>query len=310
MEKIDLYTSVADMFTKFFNVNDKYYREINKKVGNVIHINTDTINQILQLLLKKEDENKIHNDVMQDLLNGVISITNMEIHVNDDHESEFITHVVIKDNYYDIINEAKNEGKDKIIGCLLLDVLNQTVAIDIVYVVDCSECCSYSDEFCLGFGKFCLVEKRGKDIIKSNIKYIFDIAYKMASSCIVFFTTINLAMLHPVIKKAFNKTTTESRLVDNKKPKKKDKKYKKQKLVYIKCIKVTTEDINAEIEKSPYTRHTLCWYVCGHWRTYKDGRKVFIKPYWKGVLRDSKENVEEPRERKIDPEYINIDTEE
>ena len=50
----------------------------------------------------------------------------------------------------------------------------------------------------------------------------------------------------------------------------------------------------------------MLWYVAGHWRTYKDGRKIFIKPHWKGPLRDSKNKIGiETRERVIPIEEKN-----
>ncbi len=43
-------------------------------------------------------------------------------------------------------------------------------------------------------------------------------------------------------------------------------------------------------------RKCLVWYVIGHWRTYKNGKIIFVQPYWKGELRDIKRNLDE-RER-------------
>lgn len=48
-------------------------------------------------------------------------------------------------------------------------------------------------------------------------------------------------------------------------------------------------------------RHTLCWYVIGHTRHYKSGKKVWIDGYWKGPLRDTKKNLDDGRERIITP---------
>ena len=46
-------------------------------------------------------------------------------------------------------------------------------------------------------------------------------------------------------------------------------------------------------------RHTMSWYVIGHWRTYKDGHQTFIKGHWRGPLRAAKSSSE-LREREID----------
>jgi hypothetical protein len=54
-----------------------------------------------------------------------------------------------------------------------------------------------------------------------------------------------------------------------------------------------------EAEKT-YHRKCLVWHVIGHWRTYKNGTKIFIQPYWKGVLRKVKKACDvEPRSREL-----------
>jgi hypothetical protein len=40
----------------------------------------------------------------------------------------------------------------------------------------------------------------------------------------------------------------------------------------------------------------MLWWVIGHWREYKNGKRVFIKGYWKGPGRYSKISPQE-RER-------------
>lgn len=51
--------------------------------------------------------------------------------------------------------------------------------------------------------------------------------------------------------------------------------------------------------KGEFHRHCLVWYVRGHWRTLKSGKKVFVKPQWRGPLRETKRNFDLGRERKI-----------
>ncbi len=43
-----------------------------------------------------------------------------------------------------------------------------------------------------------------------------------------------------------------------------------------------------EEEIKHYERHMLGWTVRGHWRTYQNGKKVWIKPH----VRGDKDNVE------------------
>lgn len=51
--------------------------------------------------------------------------------------------------------------------------------------------------------------------------------------------------------------------------------------------------------KGEFHRHCLVWYVRGHWRTLKSGKKVFVKPQWRGPLRETKRNLDLGREREI-----------
>ncbi len=103
---------------------------------------------------------------------------------------------------------------------------------------------------------------------------------------------IQLALLHPQIKdviadgkivKRYTRENTETR--------------KRQRVVrYIK--RHIVDDNRLKNAFKEYHRHCLAWYVIGHWRHYKDGRVVFIKPYWKGEMRALKRNFD-CRERRI-----------
>ena len=73
---------------------------------------------------------------------------------------------------------------------------------------------------------------------------------------------------------------------------------KKRPLRYIKRHIINADDFTEKLHGNrSFQRHTLVWYVIGHWRAYSNGKKVFIKPYWKGALRDTKSA--NAREREI-----------
>ena len=114
---------------------------------------------------------------------------------------------------------------------------------------------------------------------------------------------IQIALLHPQIKEVFQNPVKT--VVENDTKVSKGKK-KKNRVKYIKRHVVNKDELDKLMlgdEKTPFTRHTLAWYVIGHWRKYNDGKKVFIQPYWKGVLREIKAGAE--RERVIAPAAIN-----
>lgn len=117
-------------------------------------------------------------------------------------------------------------------------------------------------------------------------------------SCLNIWYGVQIALLHPVVKDIFNKPSMsvykESKTISNKNNKKKKKVVK-----YIKKHIITASEIENKLQSSKYNRHTLCWYVIGHWRTYKSGKRVFIKPHWKGLLRENKNYENDIREREI-----------
>ena len=107
---------------------------------------------------------------------------------------------------------------------------------------------------------------------------------------------IQIALLHPQIKSVFQNPSTIA--VSPQGTKKKHKRGKR-KTVYVKRHVINADDLVRTTAGASVERHTLVWYVIGHWRTYKNsGKKIFIKPYWKGPLRELKQNLDE-RERVI-----------
>lgn len=107
---------------------------------------------------------------------------------------------------------------------------------------------------------------------------------------------IQIAMLHPQIKNCFRikgKEKIKKTGVD------KNGKPTKRTTAYIKRKYLADTDFAEETDDHKYVRKCLAWYVCGHWRHYKTGKMQFIQGYWKGVLRDTKKNHDEGRDRII-----------
>lgn len=103
---------------------------------------------------------------------------------------------------------------------------------------------------------------------------------------------IELALLNPQIQDVFSVSNTVKRYtretVNGK---------KRQRVVrYIKRHVIDGDALRHALTE--YHRHCLAWYVIGHWRHYKDGRVIFIKPFWKGELRALKRNFDD-RQRDI-----------
>lgn len=106
---------------------------------------------------------------------------------------------------------------------------------------------------------------------------------------------IQIALLHPIVKEVFQSPKT---VIDETAERKTKKNGKKRPLRYIKRHIINADDFTEKLHGNrSFQRHTLVWYVIGHWRAYSNGKKVFIKPYWKGALRDTKSA--NAREREI-----------
>lgn len=69
-----------------------------------------------------------------------------------------------------------------------------------------------------------------------------------------------------------------------------------RKVKYIRHYTITKDDVNYILDgdtEHTYNRKCLSWYVIGHWRKYKSGKKIFINGYWKGALRETKRSYDE-----------------
>jgi hypothetical protein len=110
--------------------------------------------------------------------------------------------------------------------------------------------------------------------------------------------SVNTALLNPVIKDVFV-THSKSTPVSNGKASGKNK---RAKIRYVKQHIISMDDVNNAFEKRGFIRRSMIWYVTGHWREYKNGKRIFIQGYWKGALRNMKDEAFqnlEPREREI-----------
>ena len=121
---------------------------------------------------------------------------------------------------------------------------------------------------------------------------------QMLSMAITAFYSINAALLNPVIMEVYNNKT--SRIPDRSVTAKKAT--KRGKIRYVKRHLISMIDIDKAFEKRGFIRHSMIWYVTGHWREYQNGKRIFIQGYWKGALRHMKNTMFqnlEPREREL-----------
>lgn len=98
---------------------------------------------------------------------------------------------------------------------------------------------------------------------------------------------IQIALLHPTVKDVFR----HPRMEKDRESLKSKRPGQKRAVRYIKVHVVNKDDLDKAMYgdgKKNYSRHALVWYVIGHWRTLANGAKSFVKPYWKGPLRELK----------------------
>ena len=102
---------------------------------------------------------------------------------------------------------------------------------------------------------------------------------------------LQLTLLNPiteeVVIKAKEHPISERKIVEG-------KGIKHRKVKYIKKYYFSFEDVETLIEKHR-THKVKCpfWYVIGHWRQYKNGQRIWIKGYFKGVDRHKVDHLSE-----------------
>ena len=110
---------------------------------------------------------------------------------------------------------------------------------------------------------------------------------------------IQIALLHPTVREVFKKPNR----IKNNEYRKANEIERKNIVKYIKVHYLDPAEIeevlyDKSVNKQKIKRKALVWYVIGHWRTRADGKKIFVRPYWKGALREIKRALPE-REREV-----------
>ena len=156
-----------------------------------------------------------------------------------------------------------------------------------------TECSLNRNDIYIKINNFATMERVEK--VKSNIMFT---VVELASHYIYHWYALQIMMLNPVIKDRLLTVSKKEKLrisessiigVDNSQK-------KKRKARYVKYKTISQVLIQSDILRK---KHALCWYVIGHYRHYKDGRKTWVHGYWKGPMRELKKNLDEGRERLI-----------
>lgn len=144
--------------------------------------------------------------------------------------------------------------------------------------------------------------------VKANnidIDDLTTIAEQQHSGLLIDWYSIQIAMLHPIVKDRFGTVKNHKERMP-KQLRKMDKSLPEVK--YIRYITLDSEQIeeNSYVEEKDQhgiVRKTLIWHVTGHFR-YRKGKKEWVNPYFKGPARWMKQ--QETRSRSVVDKAVDI----
>lgn len=255
------------------------------KPTDLIELDKSSVDSLIELIPKDKSDGSIPSDI---LFLDTIPLPDIMVKYKVFNNYENFR-VVIYPDYKQRINNS-DDNIPVNVGAMIINIGSSKIFREIKvlkgfdYIVTSNK---------IGFHKLSI------DIINKLSDDDINILFKLFSQNLTIWYSIQIALLNPIIKETFVKNTT-TRVLEEEYCNTNTKKGKRKKVKYIKRHVINTDDINRR-HNTHYERKTLSWYVIGHWRTYKKtGKKIFIKPYWKGVLRDSKKyNDLDIREREI-----------
>ena len=123
------------------------------------------------------------------------------------------------------------------------------------------------------------------------------LSLNIANNILTRWYALQIMLLNPAIKeRVFTETQKKKLRCKNEDIVGSNVKSRKRKAMYVRYKEISNTILESGTSRK---RHTMCWYVIGHYRHYKTGKTVFIKGYWKGPMRQLQKNLDEGRERLI-----------
>lgn len=211
------------------------------------------------------------------LISGSIPLTDVELSIEREGFPADVYRIVIFKDYQQII--AENE--EACVGALISYLGPRQIACPLL-VMHGTNGISFVDEI----GHIGLTEKmiREKKIPVNTL-------INMAGFVMNAWYGVMIALLHPVVKDVFRRGAKQKEKVISID----DKGNRKRIVRYVKQRYIGTEKLIDAITGGGRSRtyHALVWHVVGHWRRLASGGKTFVRPYWKGAMRDLKRNLDE-----------------
>lgn len=300
MKKEDYLGNAIKRNNAKYYVNNLYNTDANLSMVDFISKNYDPTHQITVHMpsiieirdnIFKIDCDNIFNMIGSSILNNLLAIKNFDIILHDG--DNIIKGGICLDNNAKLINDS-----DVLVSYCYI-YLNGIMYARKFYINKNGEAYAPSSK---SDNIICIKCKKGDeekiydeimamtlDSKGGKLKYF----YYMFTAWLI----IQLSLIHPEINKIItNKKHEQNSNFDevktyNKSPVKKIKAIKNKYINY-------TINENTIKEVKEISRHTNVWFVSGHYRRYKNGKTIFIQPYWKGPLKDIK--MPEPIKAKLE----------
>lgn len=251
-----------------------------------IHLGTEDLNALDALW---RNENGVTNKTIPaDLFfSGNVALCDCKIIKDEPDVSSFAYRVTVFPDYQERIKKAK--GQAVCVAVVSREITNGAGYFILILVKKGVDCLAIGPLGNLNVNTFGLLREAWGD---RSLSHFAGTAYWFLSC----WYGIQIALLHPIVKDVFAHPIKERAYSDEP-----NKGGGKRRVVrYVKKHVVNAEEIIKRLtsDDGKFTRHTFCWYVIGHWRKYRNGKKIFIQPYWKGALRHLKED-KDGRDREI-----------
>lgn len=264
--------------------NNILIQEISKSCStDIVNLTRESDEELIYLWEKKGEKVTIPSDLF---FAQTIPLMDVEISVDERMQGGIVVNyrVIVFDNY---IKKLDSEDVE-IVGAVIIPIHGITEIIIPIRILNGFDSVLNG---AIGFRNMTKLQRN----FASNHLSVSQIAQQMLEALETWYG-LQIALLHPSVKEVFlnPQNTKRSQLNEHM------NKNSKKKIKYVKKHIVNADDLKRKIhgESKSFQRKALIWYVTGHWRTYKNGSKVFINPYFKGALRETKK-LSSIREREI-----------
>lgn len=222
------------------------------------------------------------------LIQGTVPLKNLTfVNQTNDTDSEYRIHIF--ENYYEFLPILFDHDKT-VVGLIEIKFKahNTRYFIGVSILRDYPNLLTPAYMGCYGNIKITQATKNDEEALQNILN--------LANNVLGLWYAVQLCLLNPVTEVLFSKPTMQKlRGKERIAAQERNKSVK-----YIKRYYIKEDDVDRVLyggDKS-FNRKCLVWYVTGHWREYKTGKRTFVNGYFKGALRNTP-NKEVARKRDL-----------